>query len=118
MTDFSMEVYTEVYLTASGAVDFNSYQQDYFDYIEPLTSNLQTLGIERSDIRREDILSEAQQQYDEGYAQYQQSLEEFNTQIADAQQKLEEGRLEILSGELTLQNNKDLAELQFDNAQQ
>ena len=118
MTDFSMEVYTEVYLTASGAVDFNSYQQDYFDYIEPLTSNLQTLGIERSDIRREDILSEAQQQYDEGYAQYQQSLEEFNTLIADAQQKLEEGRLEILSGELTLQNNKDLAELQFDNAQQ
>ena len=36
-SDFTMEVYTDVYLTARGAKVYNSYQQDYFDYLEPLS---------------------------------------------------------------------------------
>ena len=36
-SDFTMEVYTDVYLTARGAKVYNSYQQDYFDYLEPVS---------------------------------------------------------------------------------
>ncbi len=117
MEDFDMEVYTEVYVTVSDAKALNSYSDQYFDYIEPGTSELETLGIDRSEIRREEILGEAQSQYDEGKQEYDEALAEFNEEIKKAEEELEDGKLEILSGEITLQNNKDLAQLQFDNAQ-
>lgn len=80
-SDFKMEVYTDVYLTARGAKPFNSYQQAYFDYLEPLSETLTTLGVERAELRRQAIVDEAMQEYTEGQAEYEEALATFNAEI-------------------------------------
>lgn len=115
--DFNLEVYVEVFVTVAQAKMFNSYAKDYFDYIEPFTSSLETLGIYRSEIRREDILREAQEKFDEGKQAYEEGLADFNEEIKKAEKSIEEGKMEILSGEIALQNNRDLTQLKMDNAQ-
>ncbi len=54
-SDFAMEVYTDVYLTAQGAKLYNSYNPAYFEYLEPLSETLTTLGNERAELRRQSI---------------------------------------------------------------
>lgn len=115
-SDFDMDVYTECYVSVKDADQFNSYTQEYFDYIKPITTNLETLGIKQSDIRRNDILNEAQKAYDEGYQEYQDGLEEFNNKIEEAQKALDDGKFDLLEGKMTLQSKKDSVKVQMDLA--
>ena len=98
-SDFKMEVYTDVYLTARGAKPFNSYQQAYFDYLEPLSETLTTLGGERAELRRQAIVDEAMQEYTEGQAEYEEALATFNAEIEKAEKKLQDGKDELIIGQ-------------------
>ena len=115
--DFALDVYTEAYLTVEGAKQYNSYSQTYFDYIEDVTNELESLGIERSEIRRADILEEAQAELDKYTKEYEDGLQTYNEEISKAEKQIEDGKLELLEGRLTLQSKKDLAESQFASAQ-
>ncbi|WP_295769816.1 FtsX-like permease family protein [uncultured Holdemania sp.] len=111
--DFTMEVYTDVYLTARGAKPYNSYNQDYFDYLEPLSETLTTLGSERAELRRQSIVDEAMKEYTDGQAEYDEALTTFNTEIEKAEKKLQEGKDELLVGQATLTSSKAMAEAQL-----
>lgn len=111
--DFTMEVYTDVYLTARGAKPYNSYNQDYFDYLEPLSETLTTLGSERAELRRQSIVDEAMKEYTDGQAEYDQALATFNSEIEKAEKKLQEGKDELLVGQATLTSSKAMAEAQL-----
>lgn len=115
--DFALDVYTEAYLTVEGAKKYNSYSQSYFDYIEDITNELENLGIERSEIRRADILNEAQTELDKYQKEYEEGLQTYNEEISNAEKQIEDGKLELLEGRLTLQSKKDLAESQFASSQ-
>ena len=112
-SDFTMEVYTDVYLTARGAKVYNSYQQDYFDYLEPLSETLTTLGSERAELRRQSIVDEAMKEYTDGQAEYDEALTTFNTEIEKAEKKLQDGKDELLVGQATLTSSKAMAEAQL-----
>ena len=111
--DFTMEVYTDVYLTARGAKPYNSYNQDYFDYLEPLSETLTTLGSERAELRRQSIVDEAMKEYTDGQAEYDEALTTFNTEIEKAEKKLQDGKDELLVGQATLTSSKAMAEAQL-----
>ncbi|WP_195397308.1 FtsX-like permease family protein [Holdemania sp. 1001302B_160321_E10] len=111
--DFTMEVYTDVYLTARGAKPYNSYNQDYFDYLEPLSETLTTLGSERAELRRQSIVDEAMKEYTDGQAEYDEALTTFNTEIEKTEKKLQEGKDELLVGQATLTSSKAMAEAQL-----
>ena len=115
--DFSMEVYTEAYLTVEGAKAYNSYSQSYFDYIEDITNQLENLGIDRSEIRRADILEEAQEELDKYQKEYEDGLQTYNEEIAKAEKEIEDGKMDLLEARVTLQSNKDIAQAQFTTAQ-
>lgn len=116
--NFDMDVYTEVFLTVKGAKPINSYEDEYFDYLEPLTQKLETLGIQRSEIRREEILDEAMSKYNDGLQEYEDGLAEFNEEISKAEKEIEDAEKDIFEGEIRLQSNRDLADLRFEMAQQ
>lgn len=116
--NFSLDIYTEVFLTVKGAKAYNSYEDEYFDYLEEITEQLETLGIDRSEIRRAEILDEAMEKYNDGLQEYEDGLNEFNEEIEKAQKKLEDAETELLKGEMTLQNNRDLADLRFSMAEE
>lgn len=115
--DFDMEVYTQAFVTASGAKDINSYDREYFDFIEPLTARLKKLGKTNSDIRRRDIMDEAMEKYNDGLKEYEDGVKEFDRQIAAAEKKIEDGRDEITKGEILLETNKALGEYKLESRQ-
>lgn len=115
--DFDMEVFTEAFVTIKNAKAFNSYDDAYFDYLEPFTNELEALGIERSDIRRQEILDEANAAYEEGLKAYEEGKAEYEDKIKKAQEEIEQGKLDLLEGKMTLQSKKDMAQMQFDSAQ-
>ncbi len=53
--DFNMDYYTQVNLTMDGAKALNSYEDAYFDVTDPVKNRLESLGLERADLRLEDI---------------------------------------------------------------
>ena len=112
-TDFKMEVYTDVYLTATNAKALNSYKDEYFDFLEPVSEKLNTLGNERAELRRESIVDEAMKEYNDGKAEYEAGVAEFNKQIADAEKLIEENKDKLLVGEATLTSSKVMAEAQL-----
>lgn len=111
-TDFNMDVYTDVYVTARGAKPFNSYDKAYFEYLEPLDAALTTLGNERSELRRADIVDEAMKEYNDGVAEYEEAKTQFDQEIAKAEKKIQDGKDQILVGQATLTSSKALAEAQ------
>lgn len=117
-TNFNMEVYTEAFLTIKGAKQWNSYEDEYFDYLQSSTQSLEELGIERSSIRRDEILDEVLEEYNQGLKEYEEGAEEFDEEIKKAEKELEDADKELLKGEMTLQSNRDLTKLRFEMAQQ
>ena len=115
--DFNMDVYTEVFVTVQDVKSLNSYTSLYFDKLESTTINLENLGDVQSELRREEILEEAIDKYNEGLLEYQDGVDTFDRETADAEKKIEEGKFDLLAGEMTLQSNKDITQLKFDNVQ-
>ena len=66
----------------------NSYNQEYFDQLDPITDQLKALGIVRSEIRTNEILDDAYAQLNDAKQQYQDGVNEFNEKIADAEKQI------------------------------
>ena len=112
-TDFSMEVYTDVYLTATNAKALNSYKDEYFDFLEPVSESLNTLGNERAELRRDSIVDEAMEEFNKGKEEYEAGVEQFHTEIEKAEKMIEENKDKLLVGEATLTSSKVMAEAQL-----
>lgn len=111
--DFAMDYYTEVDLTVEGAKALNSYDDAYFDITDPVKSRLQTLGLERADLRLEEIKEEATREYEKGVAEYEEAKDTFDQEIAAAEAKLEAAKNELLVGQATLNASQLYAQQQI-----
>lgn len=109
-SNFCMDVYTEVFMTFEGLDEFNSYNQEYFDQLDPITNQLKALGIVRSEIRTNEILDDAYAQLNDAKQQYQDGVNEFNEKIADAEKQIADGQDEILLGKSQIATAKILLE--------
>lgn len=68
--DFAYEAYTEVYVTAEGALEQNSLQDEYTATVETVQANVEAIQQARCDARYEEIRAEAQQEIDDAWAEY------------------------------------------------
>ncbi|MBQ7889162.1 MAG: ABC transporter permease [Erysipelotrichaceae bacterium] len=115
--NFNMDVYTEVFLSVKGADAFNSYEDEYFDYLEDVMDELENLGFKRSKIRRDEIMSDALDQYDEGVKAYEEGKLLFEKEIEAAEQKIKDAEMQLVRGQAELDSQKMLAQLQMNDAQ-
>ncbi len=111
--DFDMEYYTEINVTVTGAKAINSYDDAYFDVSDPVKSRLETLALERADLRLEEIREEAMEDYEEGVAEYEDAKAEFDEKIEDAQEELNDAENDLIIGQATLNSSKLVAEQQL-----
>lgn len=115
--DFNMDYYTQVNLTVEGAKALNSYEDAYFDVTDPVKNRLESLGLERADLRLEDIREQAQQAYDEGEQEYQDAQAQFDQQISDAEDQLNDAENELIVNQATLNSSRLYAEQETAAAQ-
>ncbi len=104
--DFALDYYTEVDVTIEGAKAYNSYEDVYFDVTDPVKSRLESLGLERADLRLDEIKAAATEEYEDGVAEYEQAVETFNTQIEDAQQQLDDAENQLVISQATLNSSQ------------
>ncbi len=113
--DFKSEVYTEVYITVEGAKKINSYEEEYFDFISDAETDLENLGFTRAEIRRNEILDKAYEEYNKGLDEYNEGLETFNIEMSKAEKELEEAEHDLFSGEIELNTQKSIFDVQMQN---
>lgn len=85
---YSLEVYTDVYITLTQAKVLNGFSDEYSDLVERVTDKLVDLGVSRSEIRYKDVVGTAREE------------------LADANVKLNEARQEVEDAKVKLNNGK------------
>lgn len=91
MDAFSMEVYTVVYATVEGAMEYNPYTEEYEDYIAEVVERIEAIADARCEIR-----------YAEVTGPYWEDVYEAEAELADAEAEIADGEKEIADAEKEL----------------
>ncbi|MEG0657371.1 FtsX-like permease family protein [Anaerorhabdus sp.] len=121
---FNTDYYTSVLLSVAGAKELNGFSQEYMDFIDPVEQRIETLATTQSQVRRDKILKEAMDEYNDGLQEYEDGKKEFEDEIKkaekeikEAKQKLIDGEQEIIDNEAKLETESAQALIGLDNAQ-
>ena len=104
--DFSYEAYTEIYVTAEGALAQNSMEDEYDATVEAVQDKVEAIQDARCQARYDEIRSDAQAEIDDAWAEYYDAEAEAQQELADAAQELEDGRRELADGEQEYQDGE------------
>jgi len=106
---FSLEVYTEVYVTVQGASELTSYTDDYDDIVDVVVERIEAIADARSQVRYNDIVVEAE----EAIADAEGEITDAEAKLADAKAEIEQGKTELESAKAEITSKtKELEEVQ------
>lgn len=99
---FSLEAYTDIFVTVSDAVPAIAFSQEYTDRVELWADRLKELGKVQTVARYNEVKEEAQDKLDDAKSEYQDKKAESDQQLEDAKRKLDEGWEQITQSEREL----------------
>ena len=105
-SNFTLEYYTEVYLTAKDSISKTAYEDDYKETISYLNDELVELKPIRETARYEEILAEAMQKIYDAEAELNQQKAENDQKLADAKKELDDSRSTLDQGWADYNNGK------------
>ena len=111
--NFSLDVWTDLYVQVQGAKALDSLTQEYTDYVDVTAQAVETISEERSRIRYQQVKTEAEQALADATAEYEEAKGEAEEKLADAEVQLEDGRDEVEQGQAEL----DAARQEIDSGQ-
>ncbi len=117
-SNFTQEVYTEIYVRSEELAAMKSYSDEYDELREEITVKLEELGISRSEIRYDEVVGEALQEIADGEkeladakAEGEQELADAAADIADAEKQIADGEQELINAKAELEDGaKQLAD--------
>ena len=112
--DFSLEVYTECYVTAEGAKELTAFTPEYNKKVETVLKNIEDIGDYQGKLRADSIreeageeLKKAEQELADGKARAEQELSDAWKQIGDGEQALADGKTELAAGKQELEEGRN-----------
>lgn len=96
---FAYESYTELYLTATGAGEQNSMEEDYQTTVDAVKATIEGMADARCQSRYDGLKMEAQQELDDAWQEYNDAAAEAEQELSDAAAELEDGRRQLADGE-------------------
>ena len=107
---FTMESYTDIYVTLDGAAGLLCYDDAYTDLVEQMQDELEPFARERADLREAEVIGEAnekladaEQELADAEAEADQELADAWQELTDARQELDDGWDEYEDGQQTLE---------------
>ena len=97
--DFAYEAYTEVYLTAEGALEQDSLGDAYQTNIDTVKANVEAIADTRCDARYDGIIADARAELDDAWAEYNDAKADADQQLADAAAELADGKQQLADGQ-------------------
>ena len=112
--DFSLEVYTECYVTAEGAKELTAFTLEYDKKVERVLKNIEDIGDYQGKLRADSVreeagdeLKKAEQELADGKARAEQELSDAWKQIGDGEQVLADGKTELAAGKQELEEGRN-----------
>lgn len=112
--DFSLEVYTECYVTAEGAKELTAFTPEYDKKVETVLKNIEDIGDYQGKLRADSIreeagdeLKKAEQELADGKARAEQELSDAWKQIGDGEQAFADGKTELAAGKQELEEGRN-----------
>ena len=105
-SDFKSDIYTEVFVTASGVSDLDTFSKAYEEAMQPLISSIETLADTQTKQRYDEIMDEATKELDKGRQEYEDKKAEALAELQKASDELEEAKETIESGKSELASKK------------
>ncbi len=107
--DFSLEVYTEIYIGVEGASELGSYTEKYDDHVDEIVKKIEEIAGSRAEIRYETVVTEANDKIADGeseIADAQKELFDARLELADAKQEIADGEKELIDGKQKIADAK------------
>lgn len=103
---FSVEVYTELYVTADSLSALNAYTDGYDEENDRVKALLESIGSNREIERYDEIIGEANDEIEKAQKELDDARAEVKQELDDAKKKLEDALKEIEEGEEELRDAK------------
>ena len=111
--DFSLEAYTEIYLSVDGAKNLVSYREDYENLVDGVVENIEVIQPEREEARYLEVkaeadekIADAEKELADGKKEAEQELSDAYKKITDAKKDIADGKKEIEDGKRELSDGK------------
>ena len=103
---FASEVYTEVYLTVSGAAALRAFTDEYDALVDGVTTRLETLAETETLRRLDEVKADAEAALRDAQATYDKEKADAEAELRDAADALEEARGQLADGERELADGR------------
>ncbi len=103
---FSLDYYTEINVLTKEGKSMYAFSDEYKDYCAEVKEDIQDLGIVQSKNRRDSIVEQAKEEYQEGYEEYKEALKEYEDGISDGEEQLQSAEEQIQSGKEQIESAK------------
>lgn len=115
-SNINMSAYTIAYITASGALELETYEDSYEDLIKDVKDRIDEISEERNQARYDEIVNTATEKLNDAQAEYDEQKQKAENEIADAEKQLADAKQEIIDAENELASNKKKVQTEFVNA--
>ncbi len=110
ITAFDADYYTDLYLTVTGAGELSAFSDAYTQAVDAAADELQAMDPERSALRYDEIVSEAQEAIADAEEELREKTAEAEEKLADAKQELESGEQELADAKRELADAEETLE--------
>lgn len=122
---FQLDYYTEAYVGIKNVKDINSYDDAYFDIVEPIVEEMevvlqQSVQARYLDLYQEgnDKISDAKKEYEDGKKEFEQAILDGQKEIDEGYQKVSDGEKELAKQEREVQKELEDAKKQLEDGEQ
>lgn len=101
---YSLDIYMDLFLTVRH--DGSSFSDEYGDYIEGVSDQIEDISQVRIAARYEEVLAEAREKIDDAKKKLAKEKAKAEKELADAKAELDQGQREINEGQAKLRNSE------------
>ncbi len=103
---YSMDVYTDFYITMKDAKNYTAFTDEYENYVDENVELLKYIGKTRSALRDEEIKNEAYEKLDDAKREYNEAKSDAEKELADAAKEIEDGKVELSDAAKDIEEGK------------
>ena len=107
---FTMDYDTEIAVLSKDGASYDAFSDAYYDYSRTLKDEITAIQLADGTHRRQQIVADAEQDYNEGLQEYEDGKKTFDDEIAEAKQKLADSQQEINDGWKEINENSQKLE--------
>lgn len=99
---FALEFYTEIDITATGALELLAYTDEYDKKVDQVVDKIEKIADIRCEIRYDEVVKEVKEEIADGESEIANAIKE----LEEAKKELEDGEKEIEDGKIEIEKNE------------